>query len=64
MSREEYMIVHSKYLPPEIWELYKIDGLISEDGCVYINNTKRMYGLKQASIIYYKQLIDVMDPHN
>ena len=62
MSRAEYMKIHSKYFPPDIRALYHIDGLIAEDGYFYINITKFMYSLKQASIIVYNKLIDHMDP--
>ena len=51
------MRIHSKYFPPEIRELYNIDGLIDEDGYVYINITKGMYILNQSATIAYKQLI-------
>ena len=57
------MRIHSKYFPPEIRELYNIDGLIDEDGYVYINITKGMYILNQSATIAYKQLILRMEPH-
>ena len=63
MARPEYMIIHSKYLPTEIRELYHIDGLISKYGYVYIKIAKGMYGLKQDFIIAHKQLISYMDTH-
>ena len=48
------MIIHSKYPPPEIILLYKIDGIIAKYGYVYIKITKGIYGLKQTAIIAYK----------
>ena len=63
MSRVEYNRIHSKYPPADIRALYHIDGLIAKDGYVYINITKCMYGLKQAPIIAYKEIIDHMDPN-
>ena len=38
------MRMHSKYFPIDIRELYHIDGLIAEDGYVYIKITKGVYG--------------------
>ena len=63
MSRKEYIRIHSKYFPPNIRALYHIDGLISEDGYVYIKIIKGVYGLKQATIIAYNQLISHMKPN-
>ena len=63
MSRADYMRIHSKYLPPNIRALYHIDELIGEDGYVYIKIIKVIYGLKQAAIIAYNQLISHMEPH-
>ena len=40
------MRIHSKYFPPDIGSLYYIDGLIAEDGYVYIKIIKGMYGFK------------------
>ena len=40
MYRVDYMIIHSKYFPPDIRELYQIDGLIAEDVYVYIKPSK------------------------
>ena len=57
ISRAEYMRIHSKYFPPDIRDQYEIEGLIAADGYVYIKIIKGMYGLKQAAIIAYNQLI-------
>ena len=63
MSRAEYIRIHSNYFPPYIITLYQIDAIIAEDGYFYINTTKGIYGLKQADMIAYNQLISHMDPH-
>ena len=63
MSRAEYMRIRSKYLPPDIRDQYNIAVLIALDGCVYIKIIKGMYGLNQAAIIAYNQLISHMEPH-
>ena len=57
------MRINSKYFSPDIRYQYNIEGLIAADGYVYIKIIKVMYGLKQASIIAYNQLISHMDPH-
>ena len=57
------MRIHSRYFPPDIIALYHIDGIIAEDGYVYTKITKGMYGLKQASVIAYNQLVSPMVPH-
>ena len=63
MSIAQYMIINSKYFPPDIRELYQIDGLIAEDRYVYKKVIKGMYGLKKAYIIAYNQFISHMYPH-
>ena len=57
------MRIHSKYFPPDIRYRYKIEELIVADGYVYIKIIKVMYGIKQAAIIAYNQLISHMEPH-
>ena len=56
----EYILV---YFDLDIGALYHIDRPIVEDGYVYIKITKGVYGLKQATIIAYNQLISHMEPH-
>ena len=63
MSRADYMRIHSKYFPPDIRDRYEIEGLVEADGYVYIKIIKGVYGLTQAAIISYNQLISHMDPH-
>ena len=63
MPRADYIRIHSKYFPLGIRECYHIDVLVAADGCVYIKIIKGMYGIKQAAIIAYNQLISHMDPH-
>ena len=63
MARSEYMRIHSKYFPPEIKALYKIDSLIDSYGCVYVEINKGMYGLKQAAVVSYQQLVNHVDGH-
>ena len=63
MSRAECMRINSKYFQPDIRARSQIDGIIAADGYVYIKIFKGMYGIKQAVIIAYNQLISHMEPH-
>ena len=63
MARFEYMRIHSKYFPPVIKALYMIYSLIDSDGYVYVDINKVMYGLKQAAVIAYQQLVKHLDGH-
>ena len=63
MARSEYMRIHSKYFTPEIKALYMIDSLIGSDGYVYVDINKGRYGLKQAAVIVYQQLVKKIDGH-
>ena len=63
MLRSGYMRTHSKYFPPNIRDRYNIEGIIAVDGYVYNKIIKGLYGIKQAAIIAYNQLISYMEPH-
>ena len=63
ISRSEFMRIRSKYFPSDIRDRYHIEGLIAVDRYVYIKIIKGMYGLKQAAIIAYNQMIFHMEPH-
>jgi hypothetical protein len=52
----EYMRIHSKHFNEEFRTLYKINNIIADDGYVYCEILKGMYGLKQAAILAYLQL--------
>ena len=51
MAQTEYMHMNSKYLSPEIRELYGIDASIADDGCVYIKMVCHLYGIKKYAVI-------------
>ena len=63
MSRAEYMRIHSKYFPQDTKDRYKIKGLIAADVYVYIKIIKGLYGLNQADIISYNQIILQTEPY-
>ena len=62
-QQEHHMRIHYKYFPPEIKALYMIDSLIDSDRYVYVDINKGMYGLKQAAVIAYQQLVKHIDVH-
>jgi hypothetical protein len=56
MERFEYMRLRYDILPKEIIEKYEIDKIKTEDGWIYIEIQKGMYGLPQAGILANKLL--------
>ena len=63
MSEPKYMRIHSKYFFEDIRSEYDIDSKIAPDGYVYIRIQKGMYGLKQATVLAYNQLVRNLEPH-
>ena len=57
MKDPEYMRIHSKYFFDDVRTAYNIDEKIASDGYVYIRIQKGMYGLKQAAVLAYNQLV-------
>ena len=57
MDEPEYMRLHSKYFFDDIKNKYDIASKIASDDYVYIKIIKGMYGLKQAAVLAYRQLI-------
>ena len=55
MDNPEYIRIHKKYFSPNVQ--YALSKLINNDGYVYCEINKGMYGLKQAAILAYKQLV-------
>jgi hypothetical protein len=50
LGRFEYMVINLAPLPQETIEMYDLDAL-AQDGKVYIEIQKGMYGLPQAGIL-------------
>ena len=59
----EYMRIHSKYFFDDIRQEYDIDSKIAPDGYMYIRIQKGMYGIKQAAVLAYNQLVRNLEPH-
>lgn len=63
MNRPEYMKIHRRHIPPDIFEQYKLIDIVTPDGFVYVKIKKGMYGLKQAAILAYQHLVNNLAPH-
>ena len=57
------MKVHISKFPPDIITKYKLNEIKDAKGYIYIKIKKGMYGLKQASILAYHQLVKILKPH-
>ena len=57
------MKIHSKYFSDKFRSIYHLHNKIYQDGYVYCEIRKGMYGLKQAAIIAYKQLVSNLKRH-
>jgi hypothetical protein len=64
MERYEYMRMSYDILPREIIEKYQLDEIKTEDGWVYIEIRKGMYGLPQAGILANKLLTKRLAEHH
>ena len=62
MKRYQYMCIPLKYFTQEIKQEYNIMQ-IAQDGYVYIEIRKGMYGLKEAGILAFNYLVENLVPH-
>ena len=60
MKTPEYMKVSISKCPPDIIKQYNLHSLVTTDGYIYIKIKKGMYGLRQAAILAYDQLMQFM----
>ena len=58
MENPEYIRMQWAYIPQDIRDQYNLHDKVS-DGYVYIKIKKGMYGLKQAAILAYRQLVEL-----
>ena len=63
MERPEYMKLLYKHIPDDIRQRYNLDKLVAQDGYIYVKIKKGMYGLKQAAVLAYNQLVKFLAPH-
>jgi hypothetical protein len=62
MERFEYMRIPLHMIPDEIMDLYNLHDLV-EDGFVYVEVRKGMYGLPQAGKLANDRLTKFLEPH-
>ena len=62
MSQPEYMKIHIKNFPQDIIDQYGLLQKVTADGYVYVKIKKGMYGLKQAAVLAYDQLVEHLAP--
>ena len=61
LPEKEYLRIHKRYFSNYFRQLYGLDTLIDKDGYIYCEILKGMYGLKQAAILAYKKLKDILE---
>ena len=57
MAKPEFMRIAWKYIPDNIQTRYNLDKKYNQ-GYVYVKIKRGMYGLKQAAVLAYQQLVD------
>jgi hypothetical protein len=62
MTEPEFMRIRIKYFPEDIKKLYNLNEIVDKSGFVYIKIKKGMYGLKQAAVIAYRNLVENLEP--
>ncbi len=60
MDRPEYMRIPISNFPQDIITKYKLLELLSDDGHIYVEIQKGMYGLIQAAVLAYNQLVSFL----
>ncbi len=63
MAEPEYMRIPYKYFPQDVRAQYDLDSKVTSDGYIYIKIKKGMYGLKQAAVLAYDQLVEHLAPY-
>ena len=62
MSYFQYIRVKPEDISQEIWDDLRYDIYIEANGYIYLEIRKRMYGLKEASVLAFNQLIKKLAP--
>ena len=63
MKYYQYMRIPRALIPDEITEEYNLETYIESDNYLYCEIRKGMYGLKEAGIIAFKNLVKNLKPH-
>jgi len=62
MDYYQYIRVQENVIPKEIWDDPGYEIPISDDGYIYLKIHRGMYGLKEAGIIAFNQLVKKLAP--
>ena len=63
MVNYQYIRIHLKDIPNKVVVEYSLLPIANSSGCVYVEISKGVYGLKKAGIIAYKRLVRNLQPH-
>jgi hypothetical protein len=63
MAFFQYIRVRPSAVPQEVWDDPRYDIPIADDGYVYIEIRRGMYGLKEAGVIAFNQLVQKLAPY-
>jgi hypothetical protein len=63
MKYFQYIRVLAKMIPQEVWDDPRYTPHVNADGFVYLEIRRGMYGLKEAGIIAFEQLVNKLAPH-
>ena len=63
MDTLEYMKVHISKFTDNIIEKYQLREIMDDNSYVYIRIKKGMYGLHQAAILAYNNIVRLLQPH-
>ena len=63
LKRPEYLCMKMSDIPPEIVQEYNLEDIATEDGYVYVEATKGMYGLPQSGLLANKLLEKRLNKH-
>ena len=63
MERFEYIKIHRSQIPAEIILEYNLQQQFDDQGYIFFEIMKGMYGLKQAGLIAWEQLVRNLAPH-
>jgi hypothetical protein len=62
MSYFQYIRVRPAIIPKEVWDDHRYTIPIASDGYVYLEIRRGMYGLKEAGILAFNQLVQKLKP--
>jgi hypothetical protein len=63
MEYYQYMRVPTWCIPPEVWDDPSYNIHVADDGYVYLEIRRGLYGLKEAGILAFNQLVKKLAPH-